>query len=290
MGDEAAVLERRVRPLAPLATGIPQRLLPLEPLKAMLFDVYGTLLVSAAGEIDAAEGEDGGTGETLARALRRYGIRRPAADLLRALREEIARTHARRRGEGVDWPEVDIYRVWRTVLGGPPPGGSLEALVLEVELIRNPVYPMPGFAEVLAFRRALRLPTGLVSNAQAYTVRQLEWFLGCPLEEGGLDPRLCFFSYRTGRAKPSTAMFAQAAERLGGMGIEAGATLFVGNDLRNDVLPAAAVGFRTALFAGDRRSLRLRGDDAACRGVVPDMVVTDLRQLAPPPGESERTR
>jgi hypothetical protein len=35
----------------------------------------------------------------------------------------------------------------------------------------------------------------------------------------------------------------------------------------------------TALFAGDRRSLRLRKDDPSCRLLTPDLVITDLGQL-----------
>ena len=39
------------------------------------------------------------------------------------------------------------------------------------------------------------------------------------------------------------------------------------------------VGFKTALFAGDGRSLRPRESDDRCRGLSPDLIVTDLRQL-----------
>jgi len=47
----------------------------------------------------------------------------------------------------------------------------------------------------------------------------------------------------------------------------------------NDILPAQRIGFKTALFAGDKRSLRLRPDDARCEDIVPDIIVTDLLQL-----------
>ena len=49
--------------------------------------------------------------------------------------------------------------------------------------------------------------------------------------------------------------------------------------MRNDIYPAHAIGFQTALFAGDRRSLRLRADDARCADLKPDLVLTDLEQL-----------
>ncbi|MHC4986693.1 MAG: HAD family hydrolase, partial [Planctomycetota bacterium] len=62
-------------------------------------------------------------------------------------------------------------------------------------------------------------------------------------------------------------------------GIEPGQALYVGNDVRNDIAPARSLGMRTALFAGDARSLRLRADDPDCGGAQPDAVVTALPQI-----------
>ena len=47
----------------------------------------------------------------------------------------------------------------------------------------------------------------------------------------------------------------------------------------NDIYPAKQLGFQTALFAGDARSLRLRADDPRCRNLSADLVLTDLEQL-----------
>jgi putative hydrolase of the HAD superfamily len=46
-----------------------------------------------------------------------------------------------------------------------------------------------------------------------------------------------------------------------------------------DIWPATRLGFKTALFAGDRRSLRLREDDERCRVLQPDLVIDQLEQL-----------
>ncbi|MFO8111277.1 MAG: hypothetical protein R6T92_02100, partial [Desulfosalsimonadaceae bacterium] len=50
--------------------------------------------------------------------------------------------------------------------------------------------------------------------------------------------------------------------------------LFLGNDMRNDILPARRIGFQTALFAGDRRSLRLCRDGPCCQDVRPEIIIT----------------
>jgi putative hydrolase of the HAD superfamily len=47
----------------------------------------------------------------------------------------------------------------------------------------------------------------------------------------------------------------------------------------NDIYPAKNTEFKTALFAGDSRSLRLRQEDKRCEDLLPDIVITDLIQL-----------
>jgi putative hydrolase of the HAD superfamily len=74
-------------------------------------------------------------------------------------------------------------------------------------------------------------------------------------------------------------MYHAAASELRSRGVAPHEVLYVGNDVRNDVLPAATVGFRTVLFAGDNRSLRWRADDPLVLGVEPDAVITDLMQI-----------
>ncbi len=275
--DRNAICRRHIRPMAPIPTGIPPDLSKLQPFSAMLFDVYGTLLVSGAGDIGfnqkPTESVDG-----LYDLLHRYGLHQTPDRLAEALELAIARSHDASRQLGIDYPEVDIVQIWRQVLGMDDIS-RVKNFALEYELMVNPVYPMPGLKDLLWACKTCTIPMGLISNAQFYTVCLLEWFLGTPLEMGGFDRRLLFFSWREGHAKPSMHMFNLAKAALLGMGIPAGSVLMVGNDMQNDILPAKAVGFKTALYAGDRRSLRLRESDIHCRDVSPDLTVTDLRQL-----------
>ena len=71
----------------------------------------------------------------------------------------------------------------------------------------------------------------------------------------------------------------RARQRLQEKGIRPDQVLYVGNDMRNDVLPAQACGFLTALFAGDRRSFRPRPEDPCCREAAPTLRLTRLQQL-----------
>ena len=70
------------------------------------------------------------------------------------------------------------------------------------------------------------------------------------------------------------------APHLATMHVRPTETLCIGNDMANDIAPAARLGFRTALFAGDQRSLRW-GPGGECDDVGPDIVITDLAQLPP---------
>jgi putative hydrolase of the HAD superfamily len=74
-------------------------------------------------------------------------------------------------------------------------------------------------------------------------------------------------------------MFEAAAKNLRNMGIFSNSVLYVGNDMLNDIYPAKRVGFKTGLFAGDARSLRLRENHPKCQNLSADLVITDLIQI-----------
>lgn len=211
----------------------------------MLFDIYGTLLKSDAGEIHPDP----------------------------ALRAEIARAHA---GSPHPFPEVDI----REIHAALNPGRSIEEiekLAMEAEQRSNPVTAMEGAAETLESLKGRGLALGLISNAQFYTVPALEACIGKGLLDAGISPALCCLSYLELRAKPDVHLFEAVRERLLQGGIEANQVLYVGNDVRNDIDPARACGFLTALFAGDESSLRLRGRSLDDSGA--DHVIHDLREI-----------
>jgi putative hydrolase of the HAD superfamily len=132
---------------------------------------------------------------------------------------------------------------------------------------------------MLSVYKDLNLPMGVVSNAQFYTPFLFNRFLNSDMEDLGFHPDLIFFSYKFGYAKPSTFLFREAIERLKSSDIRADSVLYIGNDMLNDIYPAKTVGFSTALFAGDTRSLRLREGNPSCKNISADIVITDLIQL-----------
>ena len=283
-------IEALSRPLPPEPAGMADRGSPLAGIRAVLFDVYGTLFISGVGDISIGNAD---SDEQVARdALTAAGWHGSglSADIqvTRLFEKAILNTHDRLRSAGIQYPEVDVLAIWEEVLEQLPRSvvenditeAGLRTLAVEYEFHVNPVWPMPGLKQTLTALHRQGLVLGLISNAQFYTPMMFQALLGETLSALGFDLSCCAFSYRMGQAKPSTRIFQQALDRLAGKhGIEPSQTLYVGNDMLKDIRPARQLGCRTVLFAGDRRSLRLREDDERCAGVKPGHVITDLRRL-----------
>jgi len=263
--------------LAPYPTDMRTRGALHRPVKAVLFDVYGTLFVSGSGDIGAAS--ERVRPEQLGGLLDSYGVVLAPDLVIRRFFDEIRRVHAEEMEKGIDFPEIQIDAVWMAVLGIKD-RKTARCFACEYEMTVNPVWPMPGLDTLLAGIRDRRIVMGIVSNAQFFTPLHFELFLGKGLPGLGFSEDVVIFSFREGRAKPSLQLFETAAKALDAFGVARNSTLYVGNDMLNDILPAGRAGFQTVLFAGDRRSLRLRENDMSLRGVTPDLVVTNLGELS----------
>jgi len=280
------IFERRTHPLDPLPTGLEPEGALRYPIKAVLFDVYGTLFISASGDLggirDAGPVDENpdarDTSSALLSLTKRHGVSASPERLVKAYVKAVEAHHARSRNRGIDFPEIRIDEIWAKILGTADMT-TARRFALEFELITNPVHPMPGMNETLKTIGNAGIRMGIISNAQFYTPLTFGYFCGETPENLGFDPDLCIYSYRRGYAKPSPVLFETAAERLLQRGIDRKNVLFVGNDMRNDVAPAKAAGFQAALFAGDRRSLRLRRDDPRMSDISPELVITELTQL-----------
>jgi FMN phosphatase YigB (HAD superfamily) len=299
------VFHYHTKPLAPLPTGEEPVLPKLPGIRAVVFDVYGTLLASASGDISlTTESSRGAAGIDALQAVFGEpsasapgvtpGTRfTPGADAdgspaaSRLFNDEIvkhlhAAIHAAHAESQSEHPEVDIVEIWKRVLAKLSIAGTeaqVRRLAVEFECRANPIGPMPGLAETLSGLHHAGIELGVISNAQFFSPIAIAAMSGRSLEAWGFDPDLCIWSYQHGEAKPGVALYERSAQAFAARGLAPHEVLFVGNDLRNDIWPAQAIGMKTALFAGDARSLRWRRDDQRLVEVRPDAVVTDLRQL-----------
>ena len=278
-------------PLEPEPTETSARLTPLLRVKAVLFDVYGTLFISGSGDISTVSALRNHAALTAALAAAGFTGELESAGVTgsQAFLQGIAQTHETARAQGITYPEVDIRAIWRQVLGdlqqqhiltGEITNERIRRVSIEYEFRVNPVWPMPDARMIITQLHARRIVLGIVSNAQFYTPLMFPALLGISHVAAGFAPELCAWSFELREAKPSHAIFGGVLQQLAlTHGILPAETLYVGNDLLNDIWPAAQHGLKTALFAGDRRSLRWRPHDPRCLALSPDVILTQLSQV-----------
>jgi len=229
----------------------------LPPVKAIIFDLYGTLLLAPPGAVK----HDPAADEIICKILRYHGhILADSPTLL--LHEAVKRHHA---ASTADFPEIDLRVLWREVLHLPP-DADVDALISQIEDAWHPAQLMPGAAEMLSALSGSGIPLGILSNAQHHSLAALG-------EHTALfTPELTFLSYQHGIAKPSLTLFKTLRDALTAQDISPEHVLFIGNDPLQDIEPAAAMGFQTALYTGHPDSHR----PGTCQ---PDLTLTDWREL-----------
>jgi putative hydrolase of the HAD superfamily len=276
------IMRKYMKPLKPLEAGLKAGGALRNRVRAVLFDLYGTIFISSSGDISIEErdicNKKDEKLEKLNILLHNYAIRLNSEEVFKDYLEEISRVHSRLKSEGIEYPEVGIEVVWMQVLGMEDLD-SARRFAVEYESVFNPVWPMPYLRETLECLREKGILLGIISNAQFFTPLLFQAFFNATPEELGFERDLIFFSYQYRQAKPSGYLFEEAKRLLLRWSIDPTQALYVGNDMLNDVLPAHRAGFQTALFAGDLRSLRLREDNLMCRSVKPDLVITGLQNL-----------
>ncbi len=282
--------------LEPLHTGVVPELNQIPDIKALLFDIYGTLLISAGGEVGSSSDTILGSEGTLPffHAARSAGFQTklPPEQFNRKLEElysgAIQEIHAHEKKRGNTAPEVDILSIWNRILSKVVKEGDAEGTVdahtliftsLRYELRTNSVWPMPGVLELLSLLRMKKYRIGIVSNAQFYTPLILEALFSRELKSLGFEGDLIQWSYLLGSAKPSPHIFKEVLSRLEDRGITPGEVLYLGNDMLNDIYTARECGCRTCLFAGDRRSLRWRNENPRLQSCRPDAIINRLSQV-----------
>jgi len=290
--------QQRIRalsdPLEPVETFEKPVLKYMPNIKAVVFDFYGTMFISATGDtvVDDPKGEEA---EAMAGAFKYIfpDLERPPEPLKSVLLYKQA-IHDHKEADkraGIDYPEVDIIEVWKDVLSRLRETGDtalpefpddelIEQLAIEFEMRNNPTWPMPDLEETLEELDARDMLLGILSNSQFYTPLIYEAHLEASPTQSWFDVNLCIWSYEERRCKPSLPFHGSLKQALQAhFDVKPEEVLFVGNDMLKDIYPAHHFGFKTALFAGDARSLKWRREDDRCAAIQPDLVITRLYQL-----------
>ena len=280
MPDLIRLIKEGSRPIAPVPTGVAGAgSFPRAP-RAVLFDVYGTLL-TRVGDRHPIPNARRLAVESL---IARYRLDADAVSLAATLRQAIAAEHTRVRATGIEHPEVRIEAIWDALFPGHP-GEELRALIIEYELAVHPAWPMPGCRRLVAALKRRGTVLGIISNAQFYTPLFLEALLGESQRALGFSPSLCLYSCDFAAAKPDQRIFDAARERLRSFEIAPHETVLVGNSIVDDIVPARGNGFMTVLAALDARSFDppRSSTETAC-----DAVISSLSRVEALIRESDR--
>ncbi len=281
-----------LEPLLPISTQVEPQIGEFKT-RAVVFDIYGTLIISASGDVDKAEYNasmikkalDGAHFEILIDNEDAYN------DIFKDFNGYLFGHLSRNRRNGKPFPEVDVIDVWRDtliaaekkgkIIIGPDADVTLFTFIFELQT--NKIWPMPDMKDVIETLYKSGITLGIVSNAQFYTPVIMNYLLhGDCREDAFIQPfkkELSVFSYKELRGKPDTYLFEKLVPELKNEGLKPEEVLYVGNDLLKDVYTSSQVGFKTVLYAGDKRSYRLHKNDKRVVGVKPDYVITELKQL-----------
>jgi len=286
----------------------------LKGVRAVIFDVYGTMVNYWRPGFEAREARDGLLLEAFAEISARFGM----GDVLMAMNPQespaktlsdfynglIALNHQKSVNRGIEFPEVRVEEVWAVIVlmlkrngydvnrhasGAPADFARYLAYTYNFLSMGRDLYP--GVADALKRLKGDNIALGILSDAQFYTPIDLTLLLR-DQSGGGVDDYnelfdvdLTFLSCEYGFVKPGEVLFRRLFDALYEYQITPAQTVFVGNDLSADIKPAAALGMRTALFCGD--GVMLFGSDS---GVVPDIVFSswgDLPNIISFHGEQE---
>ncbi len=284
-------IKKLCQPLEVVPTEIQPKLNSLKNIKAVLFDVYGTLLISGYDELGGFSAMD--RVEAFELAFFDAGF---CGDLAKASKLTNQQFFDKLENHkylckicGIWHPDPDVETVFTEiieslqndgVLSGVADESKIRDFIVGFECRINPTWSMPNAADVLAKLKESGKVLGVVSDAQFYTPILMESLISENLFDQVFDSECCIWSNIVGEKNPSQKLFNRV---LGALmvkhGIRASEVLYVGNDLFNDVGTAKIMGCKAALFAGDSRSVRLRENDERLEGIVADAVITDLNQL-----------
>jgi putative hydrolase of the HAD superfamily len=249
--------------------------------KVIFWDVYGTLIVSRRGDLDALLRRQAELQSAFDRTVRNFSLRADPIRLHELFLRDIEAEREMRIAEGVAHPEVRVDEIWFKLLENieadePPTLSLAREVALFFERQANPKELQFRALDVLTTLKKRGLRHGIISNGQFYTPIELSDLLGEESRgairgyESLFDTPLVFFSFALGVAKPDTTAFQRAIAVLTKDNIMPDDCVMIGNSLVHDVAPAQHLGFRTVLFAPQPVSEST---------IQPDLIIHNLGQL-----------
>ncbi len=277
---------------------------PLPKIKAVMWNVYGTLLRISDGELLFQHPQAIRMEVALDKTIQEFNMwnsmtRKPGKpweymqQKYLQVMDELKMASSGRKGDMI---EVNSAQLWRKLLGmldkkdyqyDTALYGDMDELSEKVAYFFHSslqgVEAAPGALATLQALSAAGFRQTLFADAQPFTIAQLIHSLrqqGAVASPDSLfDTSLHTLSYIEGVRKPSRTMYLRAMDRFNKLGLEPEEILYVSSRVRDDLAPAKALGIRTALYAAEKLSLQASPEDMKDPAMKPDRLLTELTQV-----------
>lgn len=278
---------------------------PLTGIKAVLWDVYGTLLRIVGGELVQQHEQQVRVQVALEKTIQEFNMwysmtRKPGQPWEYMFQQysklveeaELVRTPAKG-----DTPEIDSAKIWGKILDRLRRNeytydeslyGDFDQLAAKVAYFyhanQQGVCAADGASQALESVLQLGRRQGLLANGQCFTIAQLNRAL-CQQQPGimlqGLLKANCvFLSTQFGVRIPSPTLFTLVERGVRQAGFAPDNVLVVSCRLRDHLASAKRYGFRTALYAADASCCKVEAADLKNSELRPDRLLTELVQIS----------
>ncbi|HKI32500.1 MAG TPA: HAD hydrolase-like protein [Gemmataceae bacterium] len=277
-------------------------LMRLPQVRAVTWNVYGTLLAIGGGDLVFQHPNDFVMSVALDKTVQEFKMwasmsRKPGqpSDYMKVIYEQVL-DEQRLAAPGEKYPEIAADRLWETIIkklfqkdykfdagffGSLNEYSRKVAYFFHASLQGTSCYP--GAATALRHVAGAGLAQGLLADAQCFTTVQLQRGLAAqePIDlERAISPELRALSHELRGRKPSERLCRHSLQQLAKRGISPDQVLHVGSRITQDVVPAKRLGMKTALFAGDRASLQATAEQLKEPPTRPDVLLNELTQIA----------
>jgi FMN phosphatase YigB (HAD superfamily) len=275
----------------------------LEGVRAVLWNVYGTLLAITEGELKFEVDNNLLMNVALDKTIHEFKMwgsmsRKPGqpADYMREIYKK-ALDEQRLAPSSDKHPEIRSEKIWESIIkklfqkdykfdsgffGSLNDYSQKVAYFFHASLQGTGCYD--NSATAIRFVAERDVLQGLLSDGQCFTPTQLARGLTRPDESTKIDdliaPDARVLSFEHAARKPSDTLFQAAAVAISAHGMAPHEILHIGSSLPRDIAPAKKWGMRTALFAGDRASLIASPEQLKDPNYRPDALLTDLAQVS----------
>jgi len=277
---------------------------PVSGVRAVLWTVYGTLLRISEGDLKFEVANDYIMEVALEKTIHEFKMwnsmsrkpGQPSAYMREIYQKGLAELRLAPSG-GEKYPEILTERIWENIIkklfqkdykfdatmyGGLNEFSRKVAYFFHASLQGTACYE--GAAAAMSQIAAAGLAQGLLADGQCFTTVQLSRGLKQQDANAELDKLIPagsrWLSFDKKARKPSDSLMRTALRKLEDDGITADEILHVGSSLTRDIAPARKLGMKTALFAGDRQSLAATAEQLKDPLLRPDVMLTELDQIA----------